>query len=104
QRVRVREVQPFTAVARRYVGSLEDVRLYWQDFARTLPAGFAEGPGTLFLGLVYDDPRLTPGHQIRYDCCATLGESAESDRARIERNGLRRITTRPGRYACLDHR
>lgn len=65
--VRIVQARARTLWAVRYVGAYPQVPRHWQDFhARLLLAGLPrQGP---FLGMVYDDPQLTPPEQIRYAC------------------------------------
>ena len=103
RRIAVRTLDPIRVVARRYVGDPWAVRGFWRDFAGRLPDGIANGPTTRYLGLVHDDPRVTPPEHCRYDCCATLGP-VRDPALDLAGCGLHVIATRGGSYARFDHR
>ncbi len=100
-RVAVREVPAFHLLARRYVGALRDLRSFWSDFEAHLPGGLRAWRNGLFVGLLHDDPRTTPAHEMRYDCCVTLREGGAPDPGEIAAAGLQAIATRPGLYGSL---
>lgn len=99
----VRTLAPIRVAARRYVGSPWAVRSFWQDFAARLPAGFTDRPTTRYLGLVHDDPRVTPPEDCRYDCCVTFDPRHDAGFG-LAGLGLHVIETRGGPYARLEHR
>ncbi len=102
RRVRIRELDRLTVVAKRYVGDLYAVRQYWRDFAAALPPELASRGDGHFAGLLHDDPGLTPKGETRYDCCLVLG-SRVGEVAVPAGCDLQILETRPGRYACLQH-
>jgi DNA gyrase inhibitor GyrI len=88
---------------RRYYGCYTTVQSSWRDFLERLPEPLRDGDLTgRFLGRVYDDPRITPANEIRYDCCYIF---ADAEDARLEldevRDGL--VTTDAGLYAVVDN-
>jgi AraC family transcriptional regulator len=97
----------FYCLARRYLGPYRAVPEHWADFLSRLPAEHLRGNESVFLGLTYDDPRFTPEHQIRYDCCLVLGQSNTPGNI-VGLEGIDKsfstVATRPGLYAGLVHR
>lgn len=103
-RISVREVPSFTMLAARYVGNPWEVREYWRDFEKRLPPGKQRWKNSIFVGLLHDDPRTTPVHETRYDCCVVLTDGASLDWQTAAANGLQLIRSRPGPYGCLRFR
>jgi len=103
RKITLREAPEFHCVAKRYFGPDRQVHSHWVDFIASLPQGFATDARKLYLGLTYDDPRFTPEHLLRYDCCVTISESADSLRLFSEGQGFHRLITRPGLHACVGH-
>lgn len=103
RKITLREVQEFHCVAKRYFGPDPEVRLYWMDFLASLPSGVVADASRLYLGLTYDDPRFTPEHLLRYDCCVTISKDSDGLQAFSQDRGFHRLITRPGLYACAGH-
>jgi DNA gyrase inhibitor GyrI len=76
----------------------------WRDFLGRLPEPLRDGDhgGARFLGRVYDDPRVTPPAQIRYDCCYVFADDLDF---RLQLNEVKSslVTTDPGLYAVVDN-
>ena len=101
--ITVRMIVGYHCLARRYYGHYSRVPAHWRDFIDRLPAQFSPtSPNIHLLGLVYDDPRITPADQIRYDCCIMFNDPAEPPALQAT-DSLLPIQTRPGRYALLEH-
>jgi AraC family transcriptional regulator len=102
-RIQVREIGSYHCIFRRYYGPYSTLQDSWSDFLERLPEPLRgselTGP---FLGRVYDDPRITPAHEIRYDCCYVFAD-AEDARLGLHpmRDGL--VTTDAGLYAVVDN-
>lgn len=103
--VAVRRVDAFSCISRRYFGGYHKVPAHWDDFARALPADLQSAPGVFYVGIAYDDPRLTSEDLIRYDCCVVSGTVVQAHAKELLRQpGFRALATRAGRYAALEHR
>lgn len=103
-KIRIREVGPYRCMFRRYYGPYEKLRDSWQNFLDQLPEalrGAGEGRDR-FLGRVYDDPRVTPPDQTRYDCCYVF---PDEDDARLQLPEVKDslVTTDAGLYAMVDN-
>lgn len=102
-RIHVRELGTYRCLFRRYYGSYKYVQDRWSDFLARLPESLRGGEqADLFLGRVYDDPRITPEDEIRYDCCYVF---ADADDTRLGLDGVRDglVTTDAGLYAVVDN-
>lgn len=105
--ITLRQHDSFHCLARRYLGPYRIVPEHWADFLARLPAEYLQDGGSVFLGLTYDDPRFTPEHQIRYDCCLILPPPSPAEKmVGLEDldKGFSMVATRPGLYAGLVHR
>lgn len=97
--IEIKSFREQTAVYTRYVGTINDGQVN-----RTVAANFdyleewLRARGTLdcnsmFVGLILDDPYITPGGKHRYDSCITVDRPAASD----AEHGVRTIPG--GKYA-----
>lgn len=103
--VTVRRVDAFSCISRRYFGGYHKVSAHWDDFTRVLPSDLQSAPGIFYVGIAYDDPRLTPEERIRYDCCLVPSTAAQANaRQLLQQPGFRALATRAGRYAAMEHR
>lgn len=103
--VTVRRVEAFSCISRRYFGGYPKVPAHWDDFTRTLPTDLQSAPGVFYVGIAYDDPRLTSEDLIRYDCCLVSGAAFQATaKELLHQPGYRALETRAGRYAALEHR
>ncbi|AHB49675.1 AraC family transcriptional regulator [Hyphomicrobium nitrativorans NL23] len=100
--ISVREVESFLVLSRRFIGDISSIPQYWERFLEQLPPAQLYPASAVYLGLLHDDPDVTPEHQTRYDCAITVPQDWR-DRASSENLGLNITTTRAGLYACLDH-
>ena len=103
-KIEIREIKPYYCIFARYCGPYERIRDWWCDFIGRLPASLHnnESGGVRFMGRIYDDPRVTPANELRYDCCYVFTDLQDS---RIESDDLRYrlILTDPGLYAAVDN-
>lgn len=102
--IQIREVGSYRCLFRRYYGPYTRLPEIWSDFIDRLPDALKSSDGTeaRFLGRIYDDPRVTPPHQIRYDCCYIFAdeEDARLQLAEVKDN---LVTTDAGLYAVIDN-
>ncbi|MDZ7810773.1 MAG: helix-turn-helix domain-containing protein [Arhodomonas sp.] len=98
----------------RFHGPYYRVPARWVEFSTLLRRDFPPCCPRHGLGLVYDDPRLTPPERIRYDCSVRLdgggghvsrqqaaaGPAPAEDGAGDPAAGWFHFTTAAGRYAC----
>ncbi len=99
--IRLRSVDSFTLLAKRYTGCVFDVRACWQDFLSHLPDDIARTG--LYIGQLHDDFRITEAGKVRYDCGVTVG-NLDPDRVGILAvKGVHLIETHAGRYATIRH-
>jgi AraC family transcriptional regulator len=103
-KIQVREIGAYRCTFRRYYGPYETLQNSWRDFLERLPDALRGGEegGARFLGRVYDDPRVTPSDQIRYDCCYVFADT-EDARLQLDEVKDRLVTTDPGLYAVVDN-
>lgn len=102
-RLQVRDLGTYRCMFRRYYGPYTTLQDSWRDFIDRLPEALRSDDMTArYLGRVYDDPRITPPDEIRYDCCYVF---ADAEDARLDldevRDGL--VTTDAGLYAVIDN-
>lgn len=103
-RIQVRDIGSYRCMFKRYYGPYDTLQESWRDFLARLPEplrGDDQG-GARFLGRVYDDPRVTPPDEIRYDCCYVFADDQD---VRLQLDGVRDslVTTDPGLYAVVDN-
>ncbi len=95
---------PATRVAfMRHVGPYSDVGRTWGKlFAWLGPRGLI-GRGARVLGIVHDDPEVTPADKARYDACVTVDERFQphDEVAMQEIAGEYAAATHQGEYARL---
>ena len=77
-----------------YVKSGEEA---WKELMSVVQPSGIMGPDTKMIGIGYDDPRITPEEELRYDACVSVGEE-------VEAIGDTKILTIPGgNYAVFLH-
>lgn len=103
-RIEVRDIGPYRCMLRRYYGPYDTVQDSWRDFIERLPDALRSNDqgGARFLGRVYDDPRVTPPDEIRYDCCYVFAD-AQDALMQLDEVKDRIVTTDPGLYAVVDN-
>jgi AraC family transcriptional regulator len=87
----------------RHVGPYDGVGAAWEAlFAYAFPAGLVRGvPRTL--GLVHDDPEITPPAKCRYEAALVLESDAPTPDARTLPSGFALRELAGGRWATLVH-
>jgi AraC family transcriptional regulator len=98
QQVRVELLPSRPVLAMRFYGSYARVEENWLRFAEALerigfPLAQAEA-----IGMIQDNPEITPNDLVRYDCAVIDPGFAG------EHGGLSRLTLPAGDFACLEHR
>lgn len=96
--VRVQSFPAQPALAMRFYGSYALVEDNWQRFAGYLTRAGVPLDGLQAVGIIHDNPEITPNDLVRYDC-AILDTGLD---ARLP--ALSRITLPAARFACLEHR
>ena len=100
--VTLRWLKPLTCLGRRYLGAPEAAAERWHDFLCRLPPELGPDAGLRYVGIFYDDPRVTPADQLRHDCCVAL-PVAHVDEGEAARWGLAVVRTENGLYAATPH-
>jgi AraC family transcriptional regulator len=96
--VRVESFPAQPVLAMRFYGSYAQVEENWQRFAAILgQAGFPLGD-VQAIGIIQDNPEITPNELVRYDCAIIDPGFDHSHPA------LSRLTLPAARFACLEHR
>lgn len=96
--VRVETVAPMRVAFVRHIGPYAAVGSAWERLFRWAMSRGQLGPQLCMLGVVYDDPEVTPPDRVRYDACLTVGStcSPEGDVGVQEIGG--------GDFAIVEHR
>ena len=72
--VTIKKLEPMRVAFMRHVGPYSECGPTWDRFVPKLGKLGLLGPDTMFLGICYDDPEITPPDKIRYDVCVTVDE------------------------------
>lgn len=84
-------------VAMRFHGPHEDAPRHWRRFAHHLQGLGYDLSQAKAVGILYDDPGITPPQRFRYDCCIV----DEGYPAHLLSGPLRRQSVRTGEFASL---
>jgi AraC family transcriptional regulator len=77
--VKIERIKPMRVAFVRHTGPYDQVGETWGRLcAWAGPRGLL-GPQTVFFGMCYDDPMVTPPDKIRYDACVTVGEGTQPE-------------------------
>lgn len=95
------EMESARCVARRFTGSafFRAVQC-WAEFDDALSRWQPLLKSSIYIGLRYDDPRVTPEAQLRYDCCVPVGPDFPDPAGKA---GLHLIHLAPCRYVSTQH-
>ena len=75
----IRSIEAMRVAFVRHVGPYDQCARAWETLCGKLgPRGLLT-PETRFMGLSHDDPEVTPADRLRYDACATVPASFESE-------------------------
>ncbi len=102
--VTIQKLPKIRVACKRHTGPYEETKGVWEELvAWAAPKGIL-GPETIFLGVCYDNPQITPADQIRYDACVSLDEhqQAVGDVNEMEVGGRSyAVATHKGPYSSL---
>jgi AraC family transcriptional regulator len=79
-KVITRKIKPMRVAYLRHVGPYEGVGQTWNDITVQLSAEKQVRKSSVFIGIGYDDPTVTPAAELRYDACITVDEEYEPKR------------------------
>jgi AraC family transcriptional regulator len=82
----------------RHVGSYDEVGSAWQRLMTWAGRSGLLGFATLMIGIVHDDPEVTPADKMRYDAAIPVEDRVKADGD----IGIQQLD--PGRYAVGTHR
>jgi len=77
--VEVKELPPMRIVFLRHVGLYAEVSATWGRLMRWAGMRGLLGPGMMLIGMVHDDPDVTPGDKIRYDAAVTVNRPVQPE-------------------------
>lgn len=102
--IQLRDIGSYVCMFRRYYGPYTRMQEIWRDFLDRLPEALRSGDrtGTQYIGRIYDDPRVTPPEEIRYDCCYVFAD-ARDNRLQLDEVRDNLVTTDAGLYAVIDN-
>ncbi len=96
--VDVQELKAARVLFLRHIGLYSQVGATWGRLMSWAGMRGLLGPGTRMLGIVYDDPEVTPTDKIRYDAAVVISRP-------VEPQGEFGVTEIPGgTYAVVTHR
>ena len=95
-RIETREPTPVAFV--RHVGPYAECADAWQTLCGWAGPRGLLGPSSQFLGICYDDPKITPEDKIRYDACVCVGDGVSGE----GEVGVQEVVG--GAYAVVVHR
>ncbi len=102
--VEVKEMAPMRVVFLRHVGPYNEVGTTWGRLMAWAGMRGLLGPGMKLIGIVYDDPDVTPSEKIRYDAAVTVSRPvhAEGEFGVMEiAGGPYAVVTHKGPYETL---
>lgn len=100
--VRLEDLAPMRVAFVRHVGPYDQCGTAWETLVPRLGAEGRLGPGTMFIGICYDDPEITPPDRVRYDACVTVDDTFEPGGAigvQTLEGGEYAVTTHQGPYS-----
>ncbi|MGO9258664.1 MAG: GyrI-like domain-containing protein [Bryobacteraceae bacterium] len=77
--VEVKELSPMRAVFLRHVGPYTQVGATWGRLMAWAGRRGLLGPGMKLIGIVHDDPDVTPPDKVRYDAAVTVNRPVEPE-------------------------
>jgi AraC family transcriptional regulator len=77
--VEVKELAPMRVVFLRHLGPYDQVGATWGKLMSWAGRHGLLGPGMKLIGLVHDDPDVTPADKVRYDAAVTVSRPVEPE-------------------------
>ena len=77
--VKIEHFKPTSVVFMRHLGPYNQVGETWDKLCCWAGPHGLMGPNTIFIGLSYDDPEVTPPDKIRYDACLTMDRPVQPE-------------------------
>lgn len=96
--VEIKKCEPMTVASVRHIGPYQDCKVAWEALCGCAEVAQQMGPGTVTLGICYDDPNTTDADKIRYDACVTVAADF------VVPEGIDKQEIVGGRYAVVIHR
>ncbi|MGA2194880.1 MAG: AraC family transcriptional regulator [Bryobacteraceae bacterium] len=96
--VEVKELPPMRLVFLRHVGPYTQVGATWGRLMAWAGMRGLLGPGMRLIGIVHDDPDVTPADKVRYDAAVTVNRPVQPE----GEFGVLEVTG--GRYAVVVHK
>jgi AraC family transcriptional regulator len=96
--VRIESIEPMRVAFIRHVGCYEEIGTTWERFMQWAARKGMLRPGQIALGIVHDDPVVTPSDRIRYDACLVVCEDFQGSGD----VGVQQISG--GEYAIITHK
>ncbi len=76
-KVEIKDVPKMRVTYVRHVGPYDESKVAWDKLCHA--QSLELGPTTQFIGVCYDDPKITPAEKIRYDACVTVDAVFKAD-------------------------
>jgi AraC family transcriptional regulator len=103
--VRIEDISPERALFVRHTGPYDLCETAWNKLCFwACPKGLCTAD-SIFIGVCYDDPQVTPPDKIRYDACITItGDVKGEGEVGIQtiEGGLYAVVTHKGPYSMLE--
>jgi AraC family transcriptional regulator len=96
--VRIEHVEPIRVAFMRHVGPYNQVGETWGKLMAWAGSRGVFGPSMRVIGIVHDDPEVTPSERIRYDACLAVAQHVKPE----GEVGVQEIAG--GEYAVATHR
>jgi AraC family transcriptional regulator len=96
--VRVETLAGMRVAFARHVGAYDEVGSAWQRLMSWAVRSGLLGPAATMIGIVHDDPEVTPPDKMRYDAAIPVDDSVKPDKD----IGIQQLDA--GRYAIATHR
>lgn len=72
-KVEIKKFEPIRVACVRHTGPYQECHGAWTKLCGWAGKKGLLGPGTVAIGISYDDPAFTPQEKLRYDACVTVG-------------------------------
>ncbi len=96
--VAVKELQPMRIIFLRHVGPYSQVGATWGRLMSWAGPRGLLGPGMKMIGIVHDDPDVTPQDKIRYDAAVVISRPVEPE------GEIGTMELPGGKYAVVTHK